>query len=405
MEDMASPTPSERLAASAVKAASRAATIAKAAALVAKHAKAKETAAATAASASAPAPSATPPAPAAEPPSAELVAAAEAALKAQAINKAKHSCRLGWARLALQLPPYAAKRRPRLITRQENNRDAPEANVRRFIEKCEVTVGGVDRDNWKFAVVMLAKAEDIDNLDEIKGWAPQSSEPMIDILWTPGTTAAAHVMELLNGWHRWKAVQLLLEAKFQRLADLEKWTAEFRENADPTDKAIAYQEKSKQERAEIWEAVEENSMFPVELYDVGKFLSTYVNERIRWLTYLLPFSLRQDQRFRVCQRDPAQLGFQCRRTWPARQHLPDFDQLLTSAFQEHHIRCETSQKVRRRVHDGQLHRHRLVDPSTHLQDRDRSPPVFSSSEHGTRTRNHVYIMVAPRRSWTCMSYL
>lgn len=220
------------------------------------------------------APSLSPTAPADTLPSTEKIAAA----RAQAIHKAKQSCRLGYGKLPLYVAPDAAKLRPTLRTRQENNREAPDAEVRKFIEKCEAKVGGVDRENWRFALTLLVDPSYIDNLDEIKAWAPLSDDPMVDIEWTAEATILKF-MELLNGFHRFRAVYLQLEAKFKRLLLLRQWTIGYRAKEPKSDKDNAHALKSKQERSNLWESIMDNSTFTVELYDEGKFFHF---SHLRW---------------------------------------------------------------------------------------------------------------------------
>lgn len=249
---------------SAEKAAKRKAVLARAQALVAKHAKETEDAAAAAASAP-------PTTPVEVPPTAEQAAQIKALKAAAAINRAKRRCRLGWASMPLYIDPYAEAKRPELRTRGENNRGAPDETVWKFINKCNDQVGGVDRDNFKFALVLLVKAGDITNLEEIREWAPGSDEALLNIVWADGTTKAKF-MELLNGFHRLRAIWLLLEAKFKKLADIAEWNRGFKNTTSPSEKQIHMHERSKKDMSDTYASIEENSVFAVELYDMGKFL-------------------------------------------------------------------------------------------------------------------------------------
>lgn len=203
---------------------------------------------------------------------------ASAVAYASAIMEAKSEAVIGFGIMCLfpRPPPENVVHQPEMLTKQFNPRDAPIEEVVEFIKQCQTKEGRLDRANWKFALTMLVDPKDIVNLDEIKRWAPGSSDPMVNIVWTiTDANGRVRTMTLGNGNHRFEAVRKLLEAEFAKVADLEMWIIDYKTKIPASVLDTANYVKARRDLRAVWEIIEKESTFAVELYDIREhFIQT-----------------------------------------------------------------------------------------------------------------------------------
>lgn len=179
----------------------------------------------------------------------------------------KTKCIMGWGYMPLMLRPDLDDMRPQLLRKEYNTREATDEAVQTFITQCGITMGGLSRDSWRFAVVVMVKAKCISNLEEIKKWRPGSGDPLVEIKWTKNAGNAD--MHILNGNHRYETAKALLQEQLKKLNHLQNVIIEYRTTTTHTEKQTKDLEACQRDMSGLWDIVEDQTGFCIELYDQG----------------------------------------------------------------------------------------------------------------------------------------
>ena len=157
---------------------------------------------------------------------------------------------------------------PKFETRKYNPREATKRSMKDLWEEFKKTSGGLIKDRVEFAIFMAVRLSWIENLDEIANYRPDSGKPLPRVKWS--AEAKDEVAQLLNGNHRFKLLQQLLQLQVDQLKEVRRRMKECEGLEKPNKKRREQQETDKQLEADLKKILKVEGLFAVKLFDMGE---------------------------------------------------------------------------------------------------------------------------------------
>jgi hypothetical protein len=157
---------------------------------------------------------------------------------------------------------------PKFETRKYNPREATKRTMKELWEDFQKTSGGLIKDRAEFAIFMAVRLNWIENLDEIMNYRPDSGDPLPRVKWS--SKAKDEIAQLLNGNHRFKLLEQILEAHIEQLREVRRRIKACEELAKPNKKRREQLETDKQLEANLKKLLKDEGLFAVKLFDMGE---------------------------------------------------------------------------------------------------------------------------------------